>query len=310
MMDRQGSVVGRLRRRKNEWPIDDEWYIPYKSPGLGTASNPGTRGIGASPAPASTQRHNLLSVFSFTSSNDQDNEFNPDYRFPPPPSRALPPPPTISRDFVLRGSSIHKSPSYNSLLVHDPDLAGIPSSTSVPTGLSASKILFSPLNRQTRQPLPPSPDVRQRTASAPRPSRSYFVSASSSNLVDPKPHKWAAPTICDRFVYPRPSITPHVITPPDSPAVETSFQRAVRDGEKREKERADWEDFIRRRGRSMSFGETARNRSKDFGRLSDVSQANAAVTGPRDPSLGTSWTLPRNLLTMQPSVHARTAAGL
>jgi len=138
----------------------------------------------------------------------------------------------------------------------------IPSTTSVPTGLTAPKMLFSPLMREIRddsQPTqreretrhPPSSHhiPRQRTVSLPKnhtPSHVY-------DKVDQ--HRWAATTMCDMLVFPRPHITPHTITPPASPEKLPSMfdGLSVADRVDRDKERNEWHKFVEKRARGRSF---------------------------------------------------------
>ena len=143
----------------------------------------------------------------------------------------------------------------------------IPTANSVPTGLTAPKLLFSPLSREVRGssftpasalPSPPAIDIpRQRTVSAPQRRMRHGY--------DTPPRRWDAPTVCDKLVFARPTITPHYITPPGSPDnndgdsdVFSAFaNRVVSDGKKREAERDEWASYAKHRPRSRSFGNEA-----------------------------------------------------
>lgn len=79
-----------------------------------------------------------------------------------------------------------------------------------------------------------------------------------------QPTHWGVNTMCDKFVLAKPSITPLVITPPASPerADDDLFSRngekAMREMDERRREREEWSDYVKRRGRSHSFGATTR----------------------------------------------------
>ncbi|WVW83148.1 hypothetical protein I302_105166 [Kwoniella bestiolae CBS 10118] len=196
--------------------------------------------------------------------------------------------------------TLYKSPSYNSIS----DLTRterIPSSSSVPTGLAGPNILFSPLNRELRagaepeeghypaspskmnanaqqkKSYPPSSfnpiqrsqplgsTARQRTVSAPRPTRNK-----NPHEYRAENKRWAVPTMCDMFLLPRPTLLPHEITPPTTPEEENEKRLSVgsmnstnngetvlEKGRYRDEEREEWAELVKRRGRSLSLGSTA-----------------------------------------------------
>lgn len=220
-----------LRRPKND---GDEWYTPYKTPS-NTQYN--QRGIGSPPPLSPTNKG-----FSFFSTYSTQDGFDPGYTFSPIPAHKR----TVQRPY--------RSPSYSSLAEYNPHPSSLPSSTSVPTGLSQPKMLFSPLHREMKRiPPPPSPppleSPRRRTQSTPKPYTS---------------RRWAAPTVCDMLVFPKPHITPHTITPPDSPNTTSSPDPDVHEmGQQRLHEREEWarsSQTLHRarsksRGRSLSLGQ-------------------------------------------------------
>lgn len=133
----------------------------------------------------------------------------------------------------------------------------LPSSTSVPTGLLAPPLLFSPSHRGMTLPSSGSvPDMRDHlqssTGSLPLPG---------SRRVADGMRRWAAPTPCDTFVLPRPKLIAHTITPPISPernapecvSPSPSDAKVLQEGEARELEREEWARKARGRGRSLSF---------------------------------------------------------
>ena len=122
--------------------------------------------------------------------------------------------------------------------------SALPSSFSYPTGLGAPRVLFSPLSREIKagtsftpksRDEAPVPRPPRRTAAMPKPSRSKTLDGRH------KHRRWAVLTMCDMFVLPRPRITPHVITPPESP-VDNGDDNAqvVEEGRARQRERDDW----------------------------------------------------------------------
>lgn len=286
------SPTGLMRRRSTKRQEangePDEWYVPYKAP---TSPN-GAGGIGDYPSPtraatvgrnrgphgAGGNPHNsgLFSLFSTTSSGSSSSSWD----------LHTPAGPNSSRGGVLqqqqerhhianeeynarprlagrlgsrRGKDmIQPSPSQPSLSDRGP-LPQLPSSSSVPTGLEGDKMLFSPLNRQVRQSqhrsnlsiesTPEKTDAptafthqRRRVHSAPR----YL-------------NRHAAQSMCELLVFPKPSLTPHLITPPSSP--DDSPAGVVELGRQRDKERN--EMAVRSRSRSLS--RDARQRRLSFG---------------------------------------------
>lgn len=204
--------------------------------------------------------------------------------------------------------------SYSSSLAS----ARIPSSTSVPTGLAAPKLLFSPLQREmqgnsllpatateTRSP----PHIRKRTSSIPQtptptsPYRRTSYRPRAHHDTDAK--RWAASSMCDLLVFPRPHIAAHTITPPESPAGISSTMdssiltepRAVYEGRAREQEREEWAGYVRDRGRSASFkgnGILPRGRSQS-GERSRKDSGTSTIGGRlRSGSLGSMLSRPKS----------------
>lgn len=289
------SVLGRLRGRTSgdseRGPREDEWFIPYKAaPSL----PPPHSGIGASPAPVKQSTLNLLSVFSPNS----PSEINKNYRFPR--AQAANPASGIQR-LLPRHSALYRSPSHNSLIESALMSAQLPSSSSVPTGLAAPKVLFSPLSREIRAGHSFAPDLRdeaparQRTVSMPKPRRVKLNDELS------EARRWAVPTLCDMFVLPRPHITPHVITPPESPDDQSVRNlRVIEDGEARRREKFEWAEYVNGRGRSMSFNHqsaapgapiigSVRARSRENSRNNSLTDADPRAGRLRAGSLGSRW---------------------
>jgi hypothetical protein len=247
-------MLGRLRHRamSNTAPAEDEWYIPYKT----TPDYTSTAGIGYTAPTPKSPTNNIFSYLSPTKSHSSTTKQYPSHLRP-----------TISR-----------SHSHNTI-TDQPRQASIATSVSVPTGLAAPKMLFSPISRQAHLQsflpdmmtsdvdLPGPSKPRQRTYSAPNPNYRARKTTNHVPGVKHEERRWAVPTICDLFVYPRPQIIPHTITPPESPETEETSvmdigndgdlvrdRRVVEEGRARAKEREEWADLVKRRGRSMSFG--------------------------------------------------------
>ncbi|WVQ98671.1 hypothetical protein IAU59_005802 [Kwoniella sp. CBS 9459] len=308
-MDRQSSVFGKLRSRTNTYDSSigqDEWFIPYNArPSLPTRDS----GIGLSPVTQKAPHGNLLSVFtgvgggnntaSASTSASASNGLDRNYAFPRPAATpnntytstyAQPQPQShlqsvsgMQRLMPRRQGALVKSPSYSSIsdVARSPDR--MPSSSSVPTGLDAPKMLFSPLSREIRaqqHTAPPttyrdplyqsfsgSPAPRQRTVSAPKPSRSRHGNNPYEDRAESR--RWAVPTMCDMFLLPRPQLLPHLITPPASPeeadkrlSLNSSLDdhnqdKVLEDGQARIQEQQEWTGLVKRRGRSLSLGSTA-----------------------------------------------------
>lgn len=226
---------GRLsvRRERDTYKKEDDWYIPYKPPT--THTNTYTQG-----GPSSTPARASNQVFSFFSaSSGLDSNFNPSYSTQPYN--------TANGIARLDPRRPYRSPSYSSLTDRPPNPLTLPSSTSVPTGLAGPKMLFSPLHREMRSapspPYAPDPDLgeypRRRIQSTPKSSR-------------PGGQRWAAQTMCDLLVFPRPNITPHTITPPGSPSDRT--ENVLEMGQLRLKEREEWARTHPNRKKSLSRG--------------------------------------------------------
>ncbi|WWC61192.1 uncharacterized protein I303_103772 [Kwoniella dejecticola CBS 10117] len=256
-MERQPSVFSKLRSRNTYDSLanEDEWYIPYNStsrPNLPTRQS----GIGLSPVSPTKPSHSmnalLSSVFSSSNTNTDNAIAGPSSMktFPIRPSST--PMNTYTSTYNHpSGRRLEKSPSYNSLSDTARTQDRMPSSSSVPTGLQAQNILFSPLNRELRssttaQPprkaYPPSSfnpnpiqssqpigsqlqKPRQRTVSAPKTRTSRKYSAANPHEYRAENKRWAVPTMCDMFLLPRPTLLPHEITPPTTPEDEVNEKR-------------------------------------------------------------------------------------
>ncbi|WWC90085.1 uncharacterized protein L201_005018 [Kwoniella dendrophila CBS 6074] len=278
-MERQPSVFSKLRSRNTYDSItnEDEWLIPYNNP-ITSSSDPRSRpnlstresGIGLSPiSPTKTTNTstinnmlnnvfsnsnavagpgpNTLKSFPVRPTSTPANTYTSSYNYPNHNpaigvSRLLP------RKQTNHNNTLSKSPSYSTISdINRSDR--IPSSSSVPTGLQAQSMLFSPLNRELRvstkdhhhqsspakTSFPPSPynpiqrsqpigtfnsEPRKRTVSAP----AHKPSRKSSRHKNGNPYeykaenkRWAVPTMCDMFLLPRPTLLPHEITPPTTP---------------------------------------------------------------------------------------------
>ncbi|KAK8869866.1 hypothetical protein IAR55_000434 [Kwoniella newhampshirensis] len=336
-MERQSSVFGKLRslghNSLDQAAGDDEWFIPYNArPNLPTRES----GIGLSPVQAKPAHSNLLSVFS-GGGGGSGSAANGDrsYKFPrptPTPSNTYTsaynsdPPLNMNsgtqRLAFRRQNSLAKSPSYSSIsdMIH---AQRIPSSSSVPTGLDAPKMLFSPMNREMRagngsysgylesDPLYQA-QPRQRTVSVPRPTHQQHPSNPYEYKAETR--RWAVPTMCDMFVLPRPQIVPHLITPPATPdergkrwsassgTSASDEAKVVEAGRTRLKEREEWAELIRRRGRSLSLGGrldpprdvpvigNVRARSREGSRNSSLVNLSLGSQGrKRSASFGSRW---------------------
>ncbi|RXK36718.1 hypothetical protein M231_06025 [Tremella mesenterica] len=153
-----------------------------------------------------------------------------------------------------------KSPSESTVSETVPHAARLPSSSSVPTGLAAPKLLFSPLARELRAmpSLNAYPDEEDEQSSSTRHRTFSLPKATPKHHAHPYGQgdkRWAVQTVCDLMVYPRPNLTPHVITPPSSPDGSTTGTGILDVFKAREKERQQWEAYAKR-GRSLSFGST------------------------------------------------------
>ena len=295
------KVFGRLRSQRGSGagrgPREDEWFIPYKAkPSASIAHS----GIGSSPAPVRHSSTNLLNIFS--SSNSQD-DVNRNYRIP----HAAPVNPAVGvQRLIPQRPTVYRSPSHSSLIESIPNPARMTSSSSVPTGLVAPKMLFSPLSRAIRSgdflsdsgdPISPP----RRTVS-PRPRRPTRAEQSRPRYNE---RRWAVSSMCNLFVLPRPQVDIHIVTPPDSP-YEKNFNeiRIIQQGKERQQERDDWAELVKRRGRSMSFGGqaappgapiigNARARSRENSRNDSLATIDSRASRGRTESLGSRWSTRR-----------------
>ena len=293
------SVMSRLRRRRGSGavrgPREDEWFIPYKAKPSTAISH---SGIGLSPAPVRHSSTNLLSIFS--SSNSQD-DVNRNYRFP---HTAQANPAAGIQRISPQLPTMYRSPSHSSLIDNIPNPAGLPSSSSVPTGLAAPKMLFSPLSRAIRSGdfMPDSGD----TIASPRPAITppkYARAEQSRHRYEDR--RWEVSAMCNLLVLPRPHVKAHIVTPPDSPYEQSINEiRIIEQGKERQQERDDWAELVKRRGRSMSFGGqpappgapiigNARARSRENSRNNSLATTDSRASRGRSDSLRSRWSIRR-----------------
>jgi hypothetical protein len=273
--------TSRNRWKRTEELEEDQWFIPYKRRSALQPLEIPQGGIGEMPTvpPTSTSVNMSRPTRSFFGSGSgghgsgsgsrarsgSGSSQNQHQRM-----RSTDDEPTARPRFFARRPQIQRSGSDGSF--NRPSPFTVPSTTSVPTGLAAPKMLFSPMMRELRDgsdaphhshpapshraPLhgnnPPTayPEPRQRTVSLPKsqPNPTHVY-----DKVDRT--RWAAPTMCDMLVFPRPHITPHTITPPQSPEKLPSVfdGLSVADKVDRDKERDEWHQFVEKRARGRSF---------------------------------------------------------
>jgi len=243
------------RWKRTEDLEEDEWFIPYKR-----RSAPQARldqpqgGVGEMPNTTSTSV-NVRPTRSFfgSASGSASGSGSTHRRQKSTPIEDD----SATRSRFFRRPTLPRSGSDGSLTRPSP--LAIPSTTSVPTGLAAPKMLFSPMMREIRddthpaqhdtRPPPTSYHApRQRTVSAPKHTSSHVY-----DKIDQR--RWAAPTMCDMLVFPRPHITPLTITPPASPEKLSSVfdGLSVADKVDRDKERDEWHKYVEKRARGKSF---------------------------------------------------------
>lgn len=282
---RQSSVFGKWRRKEGPQElVEDEWFIPYnrqstQPPAQIHEQGLGQGGIGQMPTTYNSSISQARSR-GHTKTNSESK----------------------SRTIFPRRPAFPRSGSDGSLSRPPPfaiaeERERIPSTTSVPTGLTAPKMLFSPLSREMRdesqdhQPRYPSRRAEPTSnfnATAGPSSYKYGQDGGARNRSVSMPkhghvydradmRRWAAPTMCDMLVFPRPQITALTITPPGSPNrhhagnLSTPSDRLSPKGNgndisqvtiDREKEREEWQKYGER-SRTKSF---RRERDRDFPR--------------------------------------------
>jgi hypothetical protein len=251
----QSMFTGRWKRKEDQELEEDEWFIPYNrrsAPPLPGSSSKGgigemplASGSGTALQPPTSGREHLRQR-----SADVDN---------------------LARRFFPRRPLFPRSGSDGSLTRMPGHAERLPSDTSVPTGLAAPKMLFSPISREIRndtrtQPryIHPGP-VAPRTRAVSMPKQRQPPTSHMYDRVDPS--RWAAPTMCDLLVFPRPQITAHTITPPHSPGQVTNAFDGLSVTEKvdREKERDEWHRYVEKKARSRSFriGRSSKEEARD-----------------------------------------------
>ena len=239
-----------LRRRGSaaRQPIADEWYIPYTKPA--TPPPLPTYPVSAKAGSSKLQSPSTTSFFH-THPRRPPAELT-SFKFPP-----LPPAPSDAREagsskskprFRLMSKSASQSSlhdAYNSHRSVGPSPA--------PSGRAPSRVLYSPFNRTYREGsyLPPAPGYSH-TRAISTPENQHRSRNGETFPGKLEVRKWEAPTICDKLMWARPSITPHVVTPPLSPEDVV----IVDEPEVREREREDWSKYVQR-GRSLSLGSVA-----------------------------------------------------
>ena len=266
--------VARFRRGLK--PNQDEWYIPYKSP---TTNHPPSSypGIGHSPSPVKQTTNNIRSYFPMPGTS----ELNKTLRFPRSHLSPSPQPP------AHLSQPVPSSASSSAGIPISPISARISTNGSVPSGLTAPRLLFSPLSRQVRGSTytPPvhafSPRLRVLSAPVHGQRRPHIVNPYEDKY---EAKRWAAPTVCDMFVLPHPAITPHFITPPSSPdekpreRISEVESKVLEEYIARLRERDEWADYVRQKGRTHTFATlgpiigNARAREKERERRSSESR--------------------------------------
>jgi len=278
------------RWKRTEDLEEDEWFIPYKR-----RSAPQARldqpqgGVGEMPNTTSTSVNMARPTRSFFGSGSGGSGSGSSHRR----QKSTPiEDDSATRSRFFRRPVLPRSGSDGTLTRPSP--SAIPSTTSVPTGLAAPKMLFSPMMREIRDDTQPAAQYdnnhppssyhvpRQRTVSAPKHTSSHVY-----DKIDQR--RWAAPTMCDMLVFPRPHITPLSITPPASPEKLPSVfdGLSVADKVDRDKERDEWHKYVEKRARGKSFriGSVGNGLDEGGGIFKSRARSASAGAGPsRKPS--------------------------
>jgi hypothetical protein len=284
------------RWKRSEDLEEDEWFIPYKRRSAPQAQlDIPQGGVGEMPNVTSVNMARPTRSFfgsgsgSHGGSGSGSGSGSTHRR---QKSTPLEDDPTTRSRFFKR-PAFPRSGSDGSLTRPSP--LAVPSITSVPTGLAAPKMLFSPMMREIRDDTQPSRHdnkhppssyhiPRHRTVSLPKqqtPSHVY-------DKIDQR--RWAAPTMCDMLVFPRPHILPHTITPPASPEKLPSVFDGLSMADKtdRDKERDEWHKYVekRARGRSFRIGASVNGNTEEKGHgIFNRARSASAGAGPsRKPS--------------------------
>jgi len=282
--------TSRNRWKRTEELEEDQWFIPYKRRSAPQPLEIPQGGIGEMPTvpPATSVNmsrptrsffgsgsggHGTGSASASGSGSRARSGSGSSQQLQHQRMRSTDDEPTTRPRFFARRPQIQRSGSDGSF--NRPSPLTVHSTTSVPTGLAAPKMLFSPMMRELRDESGPSRhsqttphqapphgnnpptayrEPRQRTVSLPKcQPQSQTRPAHVYDKVDRT--RWAAPTMCDMLVFPRPHITPHTITPPQSPEKLPSVfdGLSVADKVDRDKERDEWHRFVEKRARGRSF---------------------------------------------------------
>lgn len=283
------------RWKRTEDLEEDEWFIPYKRRSAPQQLNHPQGGVGEMPNTISVNMARPTRSFFGSGSGGHGGSGQGSGSGSGSTHRRQKSTPLedehATRSRFFRRPVLSRSGSDGSLTRPSP--LAMPSTTSVPTGLAAPKMLFSPMMREIRddtQPSqrnyqhPPSSShiPRQRTVSAPKHTPNHVY-----DKIDQR--RWAAPTMCDMLVFPRPHITPHTITPPASPErLPSVFDGlSVADKVDRDKERDEWHKYVekRARGRSFRIGSTGNGLDEGGGIFKSRARSASAGAGPsRKPS--------------------------
>ncbi|KAL7422297.1 hypothetical protein Q5752_002943 [Cryptotrichosporon argae] len=215
-----------LRRRGRTATEQDEWFVPYRPPNAPLSSLDVT-GVRRSPSPARPSR----SIFGALGSSLR---------------RARTP------GAIPRSASLVSLPQAASM-------GRLASSNSVPTGLVAPKMLFSPLGREIRESY---------TEAGPSGWRERYDQQHGQPVQRAPATQHAQPTQmaqhgrqyekeAERSRRPSDTKSSTSQSLPFSsigPDVSPEMARALDQSRARDEERAGWEEVVRRRGRSLSFG--------------------------------------------------------
>lgn len=278
--------TGRWKRKDGELE-EDEWFIPYNRRSAPIPTSVSKGGIGEMPLSSgsgsgSGSGPGFRPLFATSSGIGHGHGHRTThYRQKSAEPNLNPNGDSTGRRFFPLRPRLPRSGSDGSLTRPPGPSERLPSNTSVPTGLVAPKMLFSPISREIRQEhsgmdtappivipesrpmhgldnprstIPAQPHSRARAVSMPKShGRAHASTSHMYDSVDPS--RWAAPTMCDLLVFPRPHITAHTITPPASPEKVSSMFDGLSMAEKvdREKERDEWHRYAQKTARSKSF---------------------------------------------------------
>jgi hypothetical protein len=224
------------RWKRTEDLEEDEWFIPYKR-----RSAPQARldqpqgGVGEMPNTTTTSVNMARPTRSFFGSGSAGGSGSTHRRQKSTPVEDD----SATRSRFFRRPVLPRSGSDGSLTR--------PSPLATPM-MREIRDDTRPAQHDTRPPPTSYHAPRQRTVSAPKHSSSHVY-----DKLDQR--RWAAPTMCDMLVFPRPHITPLTITPPASPERLPSVFDGLSVAGKvdRDKERDEWHKYVEKRARGKSF---------------------------------------------------------